>query len=248
LVRELREQGIGSTVVAPLAPDLDDGYRHDGTVVRTYSVNAAPTPGELRGERPHQDFSRFREIVADINPDVYHQHSWTRGLGLPHLRAAHELGLPTVLTVHVPGLLCRRGTMMRFGEEACDGRIDGFTCAACWNQSRGAPKPLAAALAGLSATVGAVAERVMPPGRLATALSAFAMIERARDDVLAMVDCADRIVAVCQWLYDALLLNGVPAQKLVLSRQGVDCQFAAALGGARSARQSSPDNAVSQPF
>jgi glycosyltransferase involved in cell wall biosynthesis len=36
-----------------------------------------------------------------------------------------------------------------------------------------------------------------------------------------MVANADRIVAVCQWLYDALLLNGVPREKLVLSRQGL---------------------------
>jgi glycosyltransferase involved in cell wall biosynthesis len=36
-----------------------------------------------------------------------------------------------------------------------------------------------------------------------------------------MSTVADRIVAVCQWLHDALGANGVPARKLVLNRQGV---------------------------
>jgi glycosyltransferase involved in cell wall biosynthesis len=36
-----------------------------------------------------------------------------------------------------------------------------------------------------------------------------------------MAAAADRIVAVCGWLYDALLINGVPCRKLILNRQGV---------------------------
>ena len=36
---------------------------------------------------------------------------------------------------------------------------------------------------------------------------------------------ADRIVAVCQWLHDALAANGVPPEKLVLNRQGVTTAF-----------------------
>ena len=32
---------------------------------------------------------------------------------------------------------------------------------------------------------------------------------------------AERIVATCLWVYDALRLNGVPDNKLVLCRQGL---------------------------
>ena len=35
------------------------------------------------------------------------------------------------------------------------------------------------------------------------------------------MELSDRIVLVCQWLYDAFVLNGVPESKLVLSRHGV---------------------------
>src|SRR5262249_24571468 len=36
-----------------------------------------------------------------------------------------------------------------------------------------------------------------------------------------MARAADRIIADCGWLYDALLANGIAATKLVLNRQGV---------------------------
>ena len=173
-------------------------------------------------------FSRFREILAEERPDIYHQHSWSRGLGPAHLRAARELGLTTVLTIHVPNNICMRGTMMRYGKEACDGRIDPFTCAACWSHGRGAPKPLALALAAVPSTIASALGRAGWESRFVTALSASALAWRRRTEFAEMIAGADRVIAVCQWLYDALARNGVPAEKLVLSRQGVDPAFAAA--------------------
>jgi glycosyltransferase involved in cell wall biosynthesis len=40
-----------------------------------------------------------------------------------------------------------------------------------------------------------------------------------------MNDAADRVVAVCGWLAAALSCNGIPDEKLVLNRQGVDRGF-----------------------
>jgi glycosyltransferase involved in cell wall biosynthesis len=57
-----------------------------------------------------------------------------------------------------------------------------------------------------------------------------------------MVANADQIVAVCGWLYEALAKNGVPSEKLTLSRQGVDPAFAAA--AARNPRQRSNDGVI----
>jgi glycosyltransferase involved in cell wall biosynthesis len=221
LVRELRTLGISSRIIAPLAPQARDGYTFEGTTVRTYAVNAVPSRRELRGQTPHRDFERFRRLLAEERPDVYHQHSWTRGLGAPHLRAAREAGLKTVLTVHTPNNLCLRGTMMRFGAKVCDGHINPSVCGACWAQGRGAPAAVARGLAALPQVVGRVAQ-LMPQGKLATALSARALGEARKRELAQMVCHADSIVAPSGWLLDALMLNGVPAERLLLSRQGVD--------------------------
>jgi glycosyltransferase involved in cell wall biosynthesis len=46
-----------------------------------------------------------------------------------------------------------------------------------------------------------------------------------------MIAGADRVVVVCQWLYDALAANGAPPGKLVLSRQGLPAAFLASAAG-----------------
>ncbi len=233
LVRELRAYGIRSRIVSPLGGQQPDGYEFGGTTVRTYEVNAATSRAELRGSQPLQGLSRFREILAEEQPDIYHQHSWSRGLGAAHLGVARELGLRTVLTVHVPNNICLRGTMMRFGQSACDGHIDEVKCAECWSHGRGAPKLVAQALARVPSAFSSALRRAGMDGRAATALSARYLARERRAEFAGMVSNADRVVAVCQWLYDALARNGAPLGKLVLSRQGVDESFAAAAEAAR---------------
>jgi glycosyltransferase involved in cell wall biosynthesis len=53
------------------------------------------------------------------------------------------------------------------------------------------------------------------------AFAAKALAASRKSDLQAMVAATDRIVAVCAWLRDALLANDVPAEKLLLNRQGV---------------------------
>lgn len=222
LVRGLRRHSIESRVVAPLAPQAADGYLYDGAVVRTYPVNQEPSRAELRRGEPHDGFERFCEILREERPDIYHQHSWTRGMGAHHLRAARELGCKTVLTVHTPNVICMRGTMMHFGEAACDGEVRRHRCAACWCQSRGSSKQVSELLATVPGSVGSVLERAGCGGRWTTALSARQIAAERQQELARIVENADRIVAVCQWLCDALARNGIPQEKLVLSRQGVD--------------------------
>ena len=233
LVRELRDLGIVSRIIAPLAPQQLDGYDFDGAIVRTYPVNISPSRDELRGEICGEGIDRFRSILSEEQPHVYHQHSWSRGLGGAHLRAARKLGLKTVLTVHVPNNICLRGTMMRFGESACDGRIAKTKCAECWSHARGAPKSLARALARVPSIVSSRFAQAGFDNRAATALSARRIVTERITDVARMVENADHVVAVCQWLYDALARNGVPAEKLSLSRHGVDSSFLADIPRAR---------------
>jgi len=229
LVRELLQCDVTSTIITPCERQESADYQFEGTTVKTYPVNTTATHAELRGSVPHKGFSRFSEILAEVRPDVYHQHSWSRGLGLSHLQAARALGLRTILTVHVPNVVCLRGTMMRYGRDACDGWVEPHRCAACWSHSRGAPRPLARVLAGTSSRLGSVVERILPTGRVRTAFSAYEIASQRRLELATIAASADRIVVVCQWLYDAFALNGVATSKLVLNRQGVDAEFAAAV-------------------
>lgn len=218
LAAGLRQRGVDSVIAAPLDGDLPRQGQHEGFAVMRYPVPAGRTPEQLRGETPHARFDLFRQWLSTQDAQVYHQHSWTFGCGPHHLRAAKEQGLATVLTIHVPGPVCLRGTMMRNGEAACDGRIEASRCAECWLRSRGMPAALARPLAWLPPAVG---DALPALGAAGTALAATSLVARHRAALMQAAGLADRVVAVCGWLHEALLANGVDSRKLVLNRQGV---------------------------
>jgi glycosyltransferase involved in cell wall biosynthesis len=230
LIGELRGLGVESSVLVPRHATASADYVHHGTTVETYPVDPLPAAGELAEGRPPLQHAVFEARLWPHRGAIYHQHSWTRGCGLHHLRAARALGLKTVLTVHVPAYICLRGTMLRFGKQPCDGRVDECQCGACWAQDRGLPRPAADALARLPLEFARRARRSRT--RIATALAARALGAERRAQLGDMVRNADRIIAVCQWLYDALAANGVPREKLVLNRQGLPATFLASAANA----------------
>jgi glycosyltransferase involved in cell wall biosynthesis len=224
LMSALRKLGIKSAIVVPRSDKAPERYEHDRFVVETYPVNADARADEFREGKPHDDFDRFRRHLSKYRDAIYHQHSWTRGCGPLHLRAAREAGLRTIVTVHVPANICLRGSMLRNGQAQCEGYIDPQVCGACWGNGQGMPGLVARSVVQLPFGVSEAIRR-SPAGSLATALGARALAERKRGELREMVDNADRVVAVCQWLYDALIANGAPASKVVLNRQGLSSTF-----------------------
>jgi glycosyltransferase involved in cell wall biosynthesis len=234
LVRELRNFSANSFVLTPAENGQAANAYSEGSRVLTYPVPTQPTAMELQRRVAHAGFDQFRSLLMTERPQIYHQHSWTRGLGKFHLRAAHEAGLRTVLTIHVANFVCLRGTMMRFGSSACSGLVAAHDCSACWSQQRGAPKALSHIVAATPHHLGRflIGQRDMF-GRLGTLLATSHLVEEKRRELVEAAAHSDRIVAVCQWLYDALILNGVPEGKLVLCRNGIDLDVTSLSGNER---------------
>lgn len=222
LVQSLRAFQVESTILVPRSVAGPQTYEHEGTPVVCYPSRdvAGGQSGSLR---------HFEHVLRASGAEIYHQHAWTPDCGAEHLGVARRMGLRTVLTVHTPGNGCLRGTMMLHGDRACDGLILDRRCGQCWAESRGAPKAAAGALGALP--LGVARWFLGAEGSFCTALSARALAARKGEEFAAMVANADRVVAVCQWLYDSLALNGVSASKLVLSRQGLTDRFIEAAGG-----------------
>jgi glycosyltransferase involved in cell wall biosynthesis len=228
LVDELRLRGVRSRVLMPRHAIEPAAYKYDGVPVSTYYVDPNPV------SRPAQrgdGLAEFRALLQENKSCIYHQHSWTRGCGLSHLEAAKQAGMRTVLTIHVPGNLCLRGTMMKYGALACDGKLDAKTCAACWANSRGLPFPASRILSRIPIRVSRLFRH--KKSRWATAVSARAIAEGQVASFRKMMEHSDKVVVVCQWLYDAFRLSGANPEKLMLSRQGLS---RATVGNAAFAR------------
>ena len=238
LVQALERIGIHSAVAVPRPKSAPSRYQYKGTEVRAYSINAEPSHAELRGMLSSADRASFQKALEGA--DVYHQHAWTRGCGLGHLKIARQAGLPTVVTAHVPGVNCLRGTMMEMGRTPCDGRIGERRCGACWAAGRGAPEPLARLVTTIPRPIARHASWHKWMGRASTLVGARALASDHRANLVALGNHADRVIAVARWLYDALAANGILDDRLTLLRQALDPALAARL--ARIERKANKDH------
>lgn len=217
LVRSLAPRGVVSEVFAARDGERVNGYDLDGVTVTRYPVGPGRTRSQLRGDAPHDGFADFQRLLAARTPDVYHQHSWSLGCGLHHLRAAVSLGIPSVLTVHVPGNICPNGTMMR-GELACDGFLDTRRCAGCVLEAKGLSRGPASLAASLPV---AWSERLASlPGSFGTVAGTRNMMAVHRSRLLEAYKLASRVVVVADWLNRAMRINGIGPDRIRLSRHG----------------------------
>jgi len=235
LAKNLQSIGIECVIAAPHLSSQASCYVHEGLKVFRYPYPERSRRDEVQGRGPPRDFAVFEAWLRDQRAEVYHQHSWTTGCGAWHLDAAKRLGLRTVVTVHVPGNICMRGTMLFEGRVACDGKILPRRCASCWLQAKGLSSAVAKSLAVLPEGFGPLAR--LP--KFGPALAAKALAANRRRSLHGMFAATDRVVAVCEWLRDALLANGGSPTKVVLSRQGV--RDDKALYTAKPAKKSSSD-------
>jgi len=218
LARQLRDAGVDVAIAAPTTDHQPARYLHESVPVFRYPAPYA-AEGEIDLARPEP--GEWCDILDAFAPSVVDLHSLTSGLELAHLKAAGRRAR-TVVTLHIPGVICARGTFMQFGKTPCSGDIARQPCTACRLQAQGVPRVLGRVLARVPRWV---AEGLTASPLPHVAQRAFTAAQRDTDRrvwLSEIVTTADRIVAPSTWLVDVLLRNGAPRSKVVLCRQGVD--------------------------
>jgi glycosyltransferase involved in cell wall biosynthesis len=220
LGRHLTQQGVSSLIAAPALSNQSYSYNH--LPVRRFAINPEIRHlADLYGPGDRQGALEFAKLLDAEQPDLVHLHAFTRGVSLRLVRAAKARGLPVVFTYHTPTVSCTRGTLLRWGEEICDGAIDVATCTACTLQAQGAPKGLAKALAQLPSLLTQPLAHTPLKGKLWTALQMRAMVQCRSEVFQEFMAEVDHVIAVCDWVKRVLILNQVPEAKITLIRQGL---------------------------
>src|SRR5262249_8635614 len=148
-------------------------------------------------------------------------HAFTAAVSLQLVEAAKEAGIPVVFTYHTPTTSCQRGTLMRWGKELCDGRLDVPLCAACSLQGLGLRTSLAAAAAKLPASFGRALGDLRLAGGFWTALRTTELVTLRHTAFRELMRQADRVISLCSWVSELLQTNGVPPEKIELCRHGL---------------------------
>lgn len=233
LLPVLQTYGVESKIAAAQDSPHEDTYIHHKVEVYRYPVFPTPKAEPNHGEFPHGGFERFARWLKEQKADIYHQHQWTPKCGLPHLRLAKELGMATVVSLRLPEAICQRQTLMLKGQEVCDGKIDEVRCSYCCGTPTSLPSSVIKSLSHMPIAVSGIATGLLrrldrapaPISATAAALlcpvSIPAYVAGRRRSLLEMARLADRIVTLSERLYEMLLLNGVPEEKLVMCRTGI---------------------------
>ena len=222
LSRHLQQQGVEVLVAAP--GEVSQSYLYNQLSVRRFAVSPrVENLRELYGEGDRQAALEFSRILEAEQPDLVHLHAFTSGVSLRLVQAAKERQIPVVFTYHTPTVSCQRGTMMRWGTEICDGKVDLHTCAQCTLQGLGLDRTSAKAIGSLPPEVGRWLGNLNLQGGAWTALRMTELVSLRHAVLQALLSEVDHIVAVCNWVRDVLLVNHVPSDKITVIRQGL-CQ------------------------
>ena len=112
--------------------------------------------------------------------------------------------------------------MMRWGRIPCDGEMLGGRCTACTLQGLGLNRLVATGFASIPRWSRDGLAKTKKSGGIWTALRMRELVEERHAATRAFLSEVDHIVAVCEWVRDVLLINGVPADKITLCRQGIE--------------------------
>jgi glycosyltransferase involved in cell wall biosynthesis len=217
-----RQQQYGANVVIAAPGKETSSYEHSGLPVRRFAISNEETDVRvLYGEGDLKTAQAFAEILDEERPDIVHMHAFTREVSLRLLREAKRRGIKVIFTYHTPTVSCQRGTLLRWGTEVCDGKLNARDCAACTLHSHGLNKTGSNILGRLPRFAGALAASAGLSGGAWTALRMQELVALKHATFHALIDEADRIIALCQWTKDLLVRNNVPSEKVSVSRHGI---------------------------
>jgi glycosyltransferase involved in cell wall biosynthesis len=224
------EQGWDMLIAAPAA--RTEEYRHGSTRVRRYATATdVADVGELYGEGDELAATEFGKMLAEERPDIVHLHAFTRGVSLKVLRNAKARSIPVVFTYHTPTVTCTRGTMMKWGSVVSDGIMLGRRCTACTLHGLGMNRIGAEIIASMPRPARNLLANNRKSGGIWTALRMRELIEKRHAATRMFLNEVDHIVAVCDWVRDVLIRNGVPAKRITLCRQGIESREHGARSG-----------------
>jgi len=220
LAREQQGQGLDVMVAAPGTEEQN--YLHNGVKVRRFRVaQQVQNLQDLYGEGDAIGADAFVHVLDAEQPDIVHLHAFTRGVSLRVARAAKQRGIPVVFSYHTPSASCQRGTLLHWGTDSCDGVLDIKRCSACVLHGLGLNRNVSALLGSLPQSAGRALGSRGLSGGIWTALRMTELIALQHAAFGALMAEVDHVVALCEWVKQLLCRNGVPKEKVTVSRQGL---------------------------
>ena len=217
----LASLGVESVVCAP-GSETRSYDRGTTRVHRIRGEGGKLSVNYCYGEGDSVAASAFQQVLDLEHPQVVHVHAHSPMVSMRLARQVKAAGIPLVFSYHTAAATCQRGTMLRWGEVPCSGRLSTSGCSSCIAHSRGMPKPLARMVGRIPPAVDGALRALDLEGGPWTALRMSGLVARKHAATHAFLHLADTIVAPSPWVMAVLLANGIPERRLFLCGHGVD--------------------------
>jgi glycosyltransferase involved in cell wall biosynthesis len=212
-------RGAEAVIAAP--GGRAEQYSVDGLEVHRFAGSGPLALRQLYGDGDPAAAVDFARVLEAVRPDLVHLHAFTSGVSLRAARLAKRAGVPVIFTYHTPTVSCQRGTLLRWGAELCDGRLDVRMCTACSLNGQGMGLGLARLVARVPAAAGRILGSAGLSGGVWTALRMPELVTLRQQAFHELMEEVDRVISLCSWTTDLLLANGVPREKITLCRHGL---------------------------
>lgn len=185
-----------------------------------FDLQATPAPERWQYDNPWIG-EQVRTYLRESQAEVLHLISGYL-MSASTIRAAHELGIPVVVTLTDFWFLCPRVTLWRSDGTLCAGPTELVRCARClYEESRRYRFPAQLLPGGVAWLWRWLADKPTL-GRYLGLPERLAVLEERRSTLIETLNMASVVICPSRFLREMFLTHGVSSLRLLFARQGVD--------------------------
>lgn len=200
-------------------PSIKNDYFYENIKVNCYKPNADYNIEVLRGKKEPDNIDSFIKLIKRTNPDIVHIHTVITDCSLFHINELKKMNITLILTLHVPGVMCPRGTFLQWGKAPCDRKLEIYKCAACVLNQRGIPKFLTNPLLKLQTKN---TNSIVNVKYLGFLFNTKNYIKEWISNMRELISSVDQVVVLSKWQQEAVEINKIKYKKLILSNHGIE--------------------------
>lgn len=218
LSNKLLEYGYRPIIVVP--SNCYSRYSHKNKEIRKFRID--PDKSRYFDFTDHIAESHFEQIVKSTSPDLIHIHNSILRVANPILSTAKKYNVPVVFTLHVPNITCFKGSLLKWGNENCNGTININTCTACTLNKHSVPVSIARLVSTMPGFISGICDIFNLRGGIWTGLRMKQLVKKRKNTLLKFASDVDILITQNEWSHNLLLNNGIPEQKIKKVRVGID--------------------------
>ena len=132
LSKYLIDSGYNVSIITPDNNGKKNFSMYENIKIYYFSSSLNFTKDYEYGLFETPNMNSFEQRLKEINPDIFHLHSFSPSLNSFHLRKCKELGISTVFTPRLANNFCiNYGELVYKGKKPCNAKVTFLKCLSC---------------------------------------------------------------------------------------------------------------------